>query len=340
MAFLYYVGLKFVPVIFVLLLALLLLAVGIGIFTGYPVPETVSDTIFSHINDTVLLQSDVDSFSFSNVTVKQCADLNEGDDNQNIEIFVQKSKETKLQKSLSTFQSPIYNQDTSSYKSGIQDFLYLLPNSTFTYHICIAGKTEHKRHATYFLFDDPSSYLSYVRDHENGEVYSRFSKDLTVGSNNVSSCTEISYNITLESYYFMMVRSPAEITFSYNFTLHQIAYAVENVKPYCKIGSINSCEISLQDGDILEHVKYNILAFIQPSIDSGSIVTHVCVSLFGGSTTLKRLNFLSILFLSGGGILLAITVMLILWILVLRVHVRKHRYDRYDNERQRLLNHN
>lgn len=318
---------------FAIFCALLFLVGGIYTFFNYHSPASESTTVLGHRNDTILLKGGIDSFKYSNVTVNQC--ISRGDDYHNAYIYVIKSKDVMLKSLRSFVRFNTHHQLTASYKSGIQDYLYLLESSNFTYRICLASMTDRNQSATYFLFDSAANYWSYENQPEDGEEYSLFSQTLTAGRNNESICTEISYPITRASYYFMMVRSPANISYAYNFTLHKAAYDTTSTKQYCKVSDFNNCEIPLASDDF-EHIRYDILAFVQPSEVANSIVTHFCVSIIAGSTTLTKLSHIAVSLMGMGGALLLIVVSSLLFYALVMHFCRKRKFD---EERQTLLYH-
>lgn len=310
----------------------LLLVGGLCLFFMYRTPALNSVTVLGHRNDTILLKSGVDSFSYSNVTVRQC--ILRGDDYHDASVYVVKSKNVVTKTEHSLLQFPKHFQDTPSYKSGIQDYQYLLPNSSFIYRVCLSSSAGHDQDVTFLVFDNAISYGSYVNDQQNGEVYSSFYQTLIAPRNNRSTCSEISYNITHPSYYFIMMRSPGNISYSYNFTVWKVAYNIMNAKQYCHISDMNNCNISLTSDDF-KHSNYDILAHIQPGYMESSIVTHFCVLMYGGSATLKKLSYISGWLLGVGGALSAIIVTLLVSAFLL-LTCKKHQPN---EERQHLLHH-
>lgn len=304
----------------IFLCAGLLMAGATFVFMTHQTPVSESATILGHRNDTILLKGGIDA---SNVTVRQC--VARGDDYHDTNIYLINNKEIELKRVRSFHQYQWHYQESSSYKSAIQDYLYLLPDSSFTYRICSASSTSYDQSAMYLLFDDDTKYRNYVNDQENGESYSIFSQPLLAGQNNHTVCTEISQNIVHPSYYFMMVRSPAgNISYSYNFTLEKVAYNTTDAKQYCNV------EISLRS-DNFKH--YSIIAYIQPSEFENSIVTHFCVSTYAGSATLTKFSYISDAMFGVGGALLMIAAVLLIYMLASQCHKHEH----HDEERQNSL---
>lgn len=314
------------------LCATLLLVGGIYITFTYQAPASSSNTILGHRNDTILLDGGIDSFSYSNVTVRQC--ISGGDDYHSAIVYAMKSKDVALKRELTLFQFQRHYQDSPSYKSGIQDYLYLLPNSSFTYRVCLSSSTPRDQRVMYLLFDNAISYGSYVDDQENGESYSIFNKALIAKRNNQPTCTDISYDIAHPSYYFMMMRLPGNVSYSYNFTLQKVSYDTTNANESCRISNSNDCELSLT-GNNFKHVDYDILAYIQPGYMESSIVTHLCISTHGGSTTLMKFSYISGSFLGVGGVLLGVSTTIVL----IAVLLQMCRNYKVSEERQKLLNH-
>lgn len=129
----------------------------------------------------------------------------------------------------------------------------------------------------------------------------------------------------------MMVRSPGNISYSYNFTLEKVAYNTEDRKQYCHVSDFSNCEISLRS-DNFKHVYYNIIAYIQPSEFENSIVTHFCVSTHSGSATLTKLSYVDDALFGVVGALLVVATVLCVCMLAMQNHKHKH-----SEERQKLL---
>lgn len=261
--------------IIILVLGLAIGLLGFGLYYVIVLHSNAakSQSILGHRNDTILLLGGVSSFRTSKVTVSQC--LNRGDDYHNVSIFLRNSKDTVLEPDSSFVEFPLHYQNTPSHKSGIQDYLYLLENSNFTYWMCLASTTSYDQGVTYFLFRGESNYRKYVNDPTCGEQCSLLSVPFVAEKNNRTNCKKIQYTVSQADYYFMVVRSPANISYSYNFTLRKIAYDTGNARRVCSISDSGSCEFALPGISN----KYDILAYIQPqTLVEESITTHLCAS--------------------------------------------------------------
>lgn len=308
-------------------------AVGAFIFIEYRPQESYSLSNLVHQNDTILLKSGVDSFWISDLNASQC--VQPGDSSHDANIHVVRSDSIVKRKESHFFQSPVYYQDSPSYKSGIQDYLYLLEGSNFTYRICLASTTSLNQNATYFLFNDIVNYWNYVNDNDNGARYSVFSKALTATANNRTMCTSVSYNVNNTLYFFMMVLSPANIYYSYNFTLNKWSYDISNSTRYCKVLDSTTCHIGLQSRDF-KHDSYDILAHVEPDSSALSLITHLCLTIFKGSPTLRKISYISMALLGLAGVIFATTV-LMFGVYTLRMCI-KHKLIKFSEEKQRLLN--
>lgn len=275
-------------------------------------------TVFGHRNDTILLKNNIDAYWFSTVTVTQC--LAPGDASHDFYVYVIKSDNTAHNNVKELVSEPRYYQYSPSYNSGIQDYIYLLPGSDFTYRFCLASTTNQDQKATYFLFNDITNYWNYVKDYQNGVKYSILSIPLVASRNNQTTCFDIAYKVTHASYYFMMVLSPANISYSYNFTLNKVFYDTSSVTQYCKVSNLNTCEIVLSSEDF-KHENYDILAYVQPGFAERSIITHLCLTAFVGSVTLKKISYISYTLFGLAVLLLVVTV--VLCICPILLHKRK-----------------
>lgn len=265
------------------------------------------------------------------MTVSQCVGL--GDDYHDISVFVLRSDEVELQEVKTVKYSPRYDQESSSFKSGIQDYLYLLPGSNFTYRICMASTTSKEQRATYLLFDNIEDYFGYTEDVENGESYALYSKAVDAGKDNQTTCTEIVHNVTDPAYFFMVVRSPGNIYYYYNFSVNAVMYNTTNITQYCKLTDFGDCSISLESKEF-EHIHHDVITYVQPDFSEQSIITHLCLTTLPGSTTLQKITYVSWSLLGVGALLLVAVAVVSLFVIVVHVHKKN---TMMNEERQKLL---
>lgn len=316
-------------IVVTLIFAAMLIIGGTYTSVMYGFPPSKTTQMLAHKYDTILLESGVDIFSYSDVIINQCVKV--GDDYHDSNIYAIKTTDVKVKVEPIQIFSPLLGGDEPSYKAGLQDYLYLLPDSEFVYRICMASTTVDRQTATFFLFDSLPSYWEYVDDQDNGQDYSILSQTVYAGGNNDSKCTEISYTVTHPSYYFMMIHTPANVLFTYNLTLSKRAYDTSDNEKSCVVSDSDNCEIPLRGTDF-HHVKYDIIAYIQPVYLERSILTHLCVASIGGSSSLQKLKYISLSSIGLGAVIgLALVVLLIV--------MPKCRSNRVAAERQRLLDH-
>lgn len=266
--------------------------------------------ILGHRNDTVLLQSNVDFQEYPAFTIFQCLFQNEV---LQAIIYVIDHKNTTLRTVGSMFKSPIYNPGKPSYNLGIQDYLYLLPGSSFTYEVCLASSTNITKSVTYFLFQGENNYTQYIVSRDNGTKYSLYATVHT--STGSLNCTIIAYNITEAAYYFMMMRSPADVSVSYNFTQQQVVYDITNSQSYCSIISKSSeCEVTLSN-TYSQHLRYDILANVKPDPFDEPLITHFCLRNIQ-ENTLPLKHWEIVLIVLGGVIGLVLTPLFIVCVTV------------------------
>ena len=225
--------------------------------------QQTSDTILAHSNDTILVVDDVDAFWYSSITVTQCTQ--KGDDYHDFNIYVIKGG-AKVVKQASAVQSEQFHIKSPTLEK--QKYLYLLNGSTFKYRMCLASTTNYEQMAVYNLFDDRDMYFNYVDNKDNDPI---FHKTFKAGKNNLTICTEVSYNITKPSYYFMVVNAPANIIYSYNFTLNKVEYDINGSHLSCN--TTLNCEISLNGA------VFDVIAYVKPSDYAQSTDSHLCVEL-------------------------------------------------------------
>lgn len=322
----------------ILVIALIVLTLSASMFIGgvytkmkYK-PLGASSTILAHRNDTILLAEAVDSFWHANITVQQC--VQKQDDYHDSDLYVIASNEIVLKRTALLVQSPMFYQDLPTFKAGVQNYLYLLPGSTFIYRMCLASTTNQEQTATYFLFNNIEKYWDYIADTNSGKTNSILYKTLTAGKNNRTMCSEVFYNVTKPSYYFMVVNSPAYITYFYNFTLNKIEYDVSSFQSSCRVSDYNQCEVSIKGG-IFKHTKYDVIAYVRPSPYEQSIITHLCIALFTGSDTLSKLSLISDSLFAVAAFLSFTVFAMFIYLVIVRLH--KHFLHSELSERQKLL---
>lgn len=328
-----YLAYRWTIPVFILCLVAVVALLGVGTYTAIKYRPQRSDSLqfLGHRNDTILLKSNIDSFWSSNMSVTQC--VRQGDASHDSYVYVVKSEGNLQNTTRSLKLSPVYYQDSPSYKSGILDYLYLLPKSSFMYRICMASTSNQSKNATYLLFNDIEKYWDYVNENEKGLTNSIFSKQLAVTRNNQTTCTEIHYNVTKASYYFMMVLSPADIRYSYNFTLSKVAYDTRNVTQYCQVSDSNTCEVTLLSQDF-KHENYDIIAYVRPDSFENSIITHLCLETYSGSSTLQKISYISLTLFGVAGVLLISTIIFF----VCAILCPMSRKYMSSGEQQKLLN--
>ena len=308
-----------------------LLVGGTYTLVTYKPPTSETTEVIAHKHDTILLKSNLDSFSNLNVSISQC--IQRGDDYHDSTIYLINTNDVKLMNVPVQFVSPLLGGYGSTYKAGIHDYLYLLRGSKFQYRVCMGSTTLEEQSATYFLFDGITNYWNYANDQDNGDKYSILSKIVRAGGNNDTICTEIEYTITHNSYYFMMMHTPGNVLYHYNFTLDKVAYDTTNETKLCVVSDYNSCEIPVRGCDF-RHVKYDILAYIHPVALENSVITHICLSSTGISTTLKILRILGAISITVG---ICIGAVLLAYMGIAFLHMRSG--NRFAAEKQRLLSH-
>ena len=315
----------------ILTTALIVIGSGAYIYTLSKPQQLDAVKMMGHRNDTILVSSPsgIDSYKSSGANVAQC--VQRGDAAHIVYAYSLTNASKLTRRSRSFRQSPVLHQESASYQTGIIDYLYLLPGSSFLYTICLASTTSESKNATYFLFNSVETYWNYITDHQSGVNNSIYHQHLVAGGNNQTSCTEIRYNTTEPGYYFMMLLAPANISYSFNFTLDKVAYNVSDLKPTCDI-SDSECDVTFA-GEDFKHVNYDILAYIVPDEFENSITTHLCLTYASGSSTLQKIMYISLALLGTGGLLLASCCLILVCVGVLRVR----KVYRKSEEQQKLL---
>ena len=252
--------------------------------------------VFGRENDIILLKGRINAFRYSTVNVEQCAD---DADEHTANIYLIKSDNVK-QKSVETnFSAEPHYQDLPSQKSGLIDYLYLLPSSNFTYIVCLSSTTIYNQNATYYLISGVTNYTQYIHDPNNGRKYSLYSTNLTAIRNNRTNCTRISYRVSSASYYFMMFDSPGNIMYSYNFSLQKFEYSISDIEIECNVSKSKTCPVKLLSRKPLQQTRFDIFARIQPYFGEQSTTSYLCLSKF---VTSAQNKIWAAVFLSLGGL--------------------------------------
>lgn len=311
--------------------------VGAGVYTFVkyaPPQESVLLPQLGHRNDTILLEGGIDAYVYSYVSVSQC--IQPGDAAHLVNVGLVEQEKNKLKEKVDMIESPVFIQDSPSYKSGILDYLYLTEDSSFMYNICMASTTGRNKNATYYLFDDIESYWNYISSNEDGKKYSTLSKPVAATKNNQTTCTEIVYNVTDPGYFFMVVLTPADVYYFYQFSLRSSVYGLSNASQICKVSDLNKCNFTLAGHDF-QHKKYDVLAYIQPDDSETSIITHLCLTRHGGSTTLHKISYIASALVGTGALMIICCTIVIGCVAVLHL-CRSSKKAISLGEKQKLLN--
>ena len=276
-------ALFFILAILMAVLFLPSLPLGIYYTNEYVTKAQDPPAVLGHNNDTVLLEHGISGFHYSSVTVQQCAD---NGDEHTANIYLIKSEDVKKKSVKKNCSTETHHADSPSYKSGIIDYLYLLPGSSFTYMTCLASTTNYSQNVPYYLFGGQHNYAQYVHDPDNGEKYSLLSKNLVANRNNQTKCTSISHTVSDGSYYFMVLNSPANIAYSYNFSLHKVEYSITDTEISCNVSSSNDC-LLLLSSNFVSQTTYDVLADVQPYFGEKLTTTSLCVNKFVASQKIK-----------------------------------------------------
>lgn len=229
------------------------------------------------VNDMIALEQELKSPPYSSVEV-------ENSDDHVINATLVKSENVKTSSNDTQSFIPEHHIEFPSYKSGIIDWLYLLPGSSFTYNICVSSTTNYTQYATYFLFSGTDNYTKYTKYPNNGVKYSTLTYNLTALGNNRKTCIPISCIINSTDYYFMMLNSPGGVNISYQFSLHKVEYIVTNIEITSNFSS--SVTLPLANHWPLSQTKYYIFVYAYSFPYEQSITTTVRIKDF---TTSKAL---------------------------------------------------
>ncbi len=253
-------------------------------------------------NDTVIVQT-INGFFHSSITAATC-DQRGDSPHINRMLLVPLDNLTVHHTVYSLDYNQIY-QEFPSAVTGLIDNQYLLKDSEISYQMCLGSLGSEKWYASLFLFNDDFKFLRYRGTPELGEELSILTRKLDIGINNTTRCFQLLFKIPKSSYYFLTIRTPAEVFYTYKYTLNVNYYDHNDYEVVCSIYDDEPCQLVIP-GSLFSLEKYALLVYVRPNVALSSATNHMCVSanpsdsvtaVVGMSASIASLALLGILVL-------------------------------------------
>ena len=199
-----------------------IVTIGFGIYGWYCTPT--STRVLARGGDSVVVATITDPLSLVWNVVSEC--LKEGDESHTSELYlVQEDQLKKHTRSRVRTSSEIFNQSEPSCKTGFlgtEHLLYLLPNSTIEYRICLSSDDETNELGKLFIFENDVSYENYIdQDYPCSADQTTFKHDLIIGTPGNFECTNISFTASMNGYHYVVSKTPGNVRFSYTYDVNQ-----------------------------------------------------------------------------------------------------------------------
>ncbi len=120
------------------------------------------------------------------------------------------------------------------------------------------------------IFNDEDQFENY----KNGEpALPIISKQLNIGTFNVSEPTLFQYKVDQPSFYFIAVETPADVYYSYLFHSKKVYLdSMDYEKSCAQVYEGSPCSLKFTKAG-----RYFVLAYVKPLVEEGSFTTHLCL---------------------------------------------------------------
>ena len=225
-------------------------------------------------NDTIILQT-VNGFFHSSITVTTCDQ--QGDSPHINRIFLIPMADLILHNTSYSLDYNQFDQDSPSAVTGQIENQYLLKGSKISYQMCLGSMGSDKMYAYLFLFNNGFDFSQYQRTPTLGENLSILKRRVEIGTNNSTQCFQLMFEVPKSSYYFLALRTPGKIFYTYKYTLNINYYDHNEYAMVCSIYDNKPCHIDVP-GSLFSSEDYTLLAYVRPNVELSSVTNHVCVS--------------------------------------------------------------
>ena len=283
--------------------------------------NSVNVTKLSHEHDMVIVGT-VDASWYLNVSVEEVP--KRGDTSHENNIFVT----TGLKKHNTTNhkQYPVLYQSTSSRKTGILSFKYLLDGSSIDYTICLTYRTTGVMDdSSVYVFNDYDRFQDFQNGLPGSESHAICSRKLTVGTFNKSVCTPLQCSIKTPAFHFIAAKTRSDIYYNFTYTIEKVYIQYTDYDQKCTVFEGRPCSLNLP-----EEKLYYILAYTVPSKSEEPTITHISLKTNSPSesATHRVLVYTSLLIVFGVCLCLSIVLFVAIFFVVVRKYVKERSHCR------------
>lgn len=184
----------------------------------------------------------------------------------------------------------------------LSNITYLLSGAELYYEICLASDAAAGNTAVIYVFDNTDHYTSYLVG-ESDEIISVASFQVSIGRDNNSVCTQISFTTDHPGYYYISGETPVALTYFMNATLQSGFYNSSDYSKACSVSEFTDCDLTIPGG-LFSNEEYTLLAAVRQSAVSDPPFTHICVlatrslHVIAVAIAAGCISFLGVIFLS------------------------------------------
>ena len=229
----------------------------------------------------VIIAGEAESWLNSGWHVKEC--LKSGDYYKINALYVAQESDLIMHNYTDTYQSRELFQSRQSRETGMINTpgIYLLKGSIIDYTICIATDTFSEKEGKLYVFDNRDDFWKYLDESDDGEQTSVYMRDLPIGVNNHSICTQITFSVPKASYHYVTAKTPGNVLYNFTAIIHAFYLNSSDYEQHCQVSGSESCDVEFQSS--FTDAKYVLLAYIHPILPYAPepLSTHLCVSRKG-----------------------------------------------------------
>ena len=154
--------------------------------------------------------------------------------------------------------------------------LYLLKGSSINYTLCIATDGHSEESGMIYMFDSRDKFYAYIDEADDGEHSSVYKAYLLIGTNNQSICTQISFVVPKEAYYYVTAKTPGGVFYNFSANIHTLYLNSTDYEQDCVVSGSESCQLRIPRS--LNHKEYVLLAYVHPvpPYIPEPLSTHIC----------------------------------------------------------------
>ena len=138
--------------------------------------------------------------------------------------------------------------------------LYLLKGSSINYTICIATDGHSEESGMIYIFDNRDKFYAYIDESDDGEHSSVYKRDLPIGINNQSVCTQVLFVVPKEAYYYVTAKIPGGVFYNFTANIHTLYLNSTDYEQDCVVSGSESCQLRIPRS--LNHKEYVLLAYV------------------------------------------------------------------------------